>query len=378
MIKGYKIRIYPTKEQETLMWKHIGCSRFIWNYMLALQEERFKNGEKHLSNFDMNKLLTPLKKQEEYSWLNGVSNATLQVSCADLADAYQRMFKKIAKHPRFKSKKKSRATFPIRSDRVWFDENYIHIEKIGKVKYKTDFVLKYGKGVKFTNPRIKNVLGKWILSFGMECENQALELTDKSMGIDVGIKDTMIVAYGDDKFVFKNINKSKKVRALKKRIKHTQKNISRKYEANRAGVVYHKTNNILKEEYKLKKLYARLTNIREDYIHQSTHKLIALRPKKVVMEDLNVQGMMKNRHLAKAIAEQCFYEIKRQMQYKCEWNNIAFVEANRFYPSSKTCSCCGCVKKNLTLKDRVFICDECGYEIDRDYNAAINLMRYVG
>ena len=174
----------------------------------------------------------------------------------------------------------------------------------------------------------------------------------------------------------KNINKSKKVRELKKRIKHTQRNISRKYEANRVGNIYYKTNNILKEEYKLKKLYAKLANIRENYIHQSTHKLIALRPARIVMEDLNVQGMMKNRHLAKAIAEQCFYEIKRQMRYKSDWNGIDFVEADRFYPSSKTCSCCGCVKKNLTLKDRVFVCEECGYEIDRDYNAAINLSRY--
>lgn len=378
MIKGFKIRLYPTKEQEKLMWKHIGCSRFIWNYMLALQEERYRNGEKHLTHFDMNKLLTPLKKQGEYSWLNDVSGKTLEKTCGDLAEAYSRMFSQIVKHPKFKSKKSSEPKFPIRQDVLWFDEKYVHIEKIGKVKYKTDFNIPIGRGHKFTNPRIKYVLNKWMLSFGIEYENQVRELNDYNMGIDLGIKDTMIVAYRDNKIVFHNINKSKKVKDIKRKIKHTQRTIGRKYEANRVGRVYNKTNNIIKEEYKLKKLYARLTNIRHNYIHQSTHKVVSLLPKKIVMEDLNVTGMMKNKHLSKAIQEQCFYEIARQIEYKSKWNGVEFVKANRFYPSSKTCSNCGCIKKNLTLRDRLYVCDECSYEIDRDYNAAINLMRYVG
>lgn len=378
MIKGFKIRLYPTKEQEALMWEHINCSRFIWNYMLALQMERYKNGESYLSHFDMSNLLVSLKTQKEYLWLNNVSVTTLRQTCGDLTESYNRMFAKVAKHPKFKNKKTAKPKFPIRSDRLWFDGKYVHIEKIGRIKYKTDFNIPIGRGYKFINSRIKYVLNKWMLSFSMECENQVQELNDYDMGIDLGIKDTMIVAYGDSTIVFHNINKSKRIKDLKRKIKHTQRTISRKYEANRVGRVYNKTNNIIKEEYKLKKLYARLTNIRHNYIHQSTHKVVSLLPKKIVMEDLNVTSMMKNKHLSKAIQEQCFYEIARQIEYKSKWNGVEFVKANRFYPSSKTCSNCGCIKTNLTLRDRLYVCDECSYEIDRDYNAAINLMRYVG
>ena len=163
-----------------------------------------------------------------------------------------------------------------------------------------------------------------------------------------------------------------------KHIKHLQRSVSRKYEANKIGNKYNKTKNIERYEAKLRKLYERLSNIRANYIHQSTSKLIKLLPSKVVMEDLNISGMMKNKHLAKSIQEQCLHEWIRQMQYKCEWNGIEFVQADRFYPSSKTCSNCGCVKRNLKLKDRTFVCDECGFTIDRDYQAALNLMRYEG
>ena len=379
MIKSFKVRIYPTKEQEILMWKHIGACRYIYNYMLAKQQELYEAGEKHLSHFDMNNLLKPLKNDGEHGWLYEVSNTSLQRACGDLSKAYQLFFKKVSKHPKFKSRKRSKANFPINSENFYFKDNrLLNIEKVGKVKYKTDFEFALGKGVcKFTNPRVSNINGKWILSFGMECENQAHQLNDYSMGIDLGIKETMVVAYSDKKLVFHNINKSKVIRALNKRIKALQRSISRKYETNRQGKKFVKTRNIERQENKLRKLYARLSNIRNNYIHQSTHQLIQLLPKRVVMEDLNVSGMMKNRHLSKAIGEQCFYEIIRQMQYKCEWNGIEFIQADRFYPSSKTCHACGCIKHDLKLKDRTFTCT-CGYSEDRDYNAALNLMSYSG
>ena len=138
-----------------------------------------------------------------------------------------------------------------------------------------------------------------------------------------------------------------------------------------------KTNNIMKEEDKLRKLYAHVSNIRMNYIHQTTHFLVSKLPRRVIMEDLDIVDMMKNKHLSKAIKEQCFHEFIRQMRYKCEWRGIEFVQANRFYPSSKTCSCCGNIKRDLKLKDRVYKCDVCGLVIDRDYNAAINLSRYT-
>ena len=379
MIKSYKIRLYPTKEQEQLMWKHIGCSRYIYNYMLAKQEELHREGEKHLSHFDMINLLKPLKNDGEHDWLCEVSYTTLQRVCGDLNKAYQGFFKKRTGFPKFKSRKRSKLNFPIDQEKLWFDENgFVHIIKIGKVKFKTDFELRVGTGHKFLNPRVANINGKWILSFGMECENQAVQLNDFSVGIDLGVKDSATVAYNDKKLVFHNINKSKQVRSIKKRMKHLQRSISRKYEANKQGNRYIKTNNIVREENKLRKLYARISNIRANFIHQSTHTIVSLLPKRVVMEDLNVQGMMKNKHLSKAIQEQNLYEWIRQLKYKCEWREISFIQVDRFYPSSKTCHNCGCVKHDLKLKDRTFVCSECGYTEDRDFNAALNLMSYAG
>lgn len=379
MIKSYKVRLYPTKEQEQLMWKHVGSCRFIWNWMLAKQQELYKQGEKRLSGFDMINLLTPLKKHEEYSWLKEVSNTSLKDICRDLDKAYKRFFKKTSGFPKFKSRKKSKPNFPIRTEVLYFkDDKVLNIEKLGKVKYKTDFAFEYGKGTcKFTNVRVSHINGKWMLSFGMECESQARELNDVSMGIDLGVKDLAIVEYNGESLVFHNINKSKRMHNIGKRLKHLQRSISRKYEANRDGRKYNKTKNIERQEERLRKLYARQSNIRRNYIHQTTHKLVSLLPKRIVMEDLNVQGMMKNRHLSKAVQEQCFYEFIRQMEYKCAWNGIEFIKADRFYPSSKTCSGCGCIKKDLKLSDRIYHCSDCGLVIDRDYNAAINLSRYV-
>lgn len=378
MIKSYKIRIYPTKAQEQLMRKHIGACRYVWNYMLDYQQKLYEAGEKHLSAFSMIKLLTPLKNDGEHNWLYEVSNASLQTVCRDLHGAYDGFFKKRSGFPKFKSRKRSKPNFPARCDVLYFaSEQLVNIEKLGKVKYKTDFALPIGRGHKFSNPRISFVNGKWMLSFGMECENQALVLTDKSMGIDLGIKDLAVAEFDGEPLIFHNINKSKRMCQLRQKLKRKQRGISRKYEANRNGNRFVKTRNIEKEEAELRKLHARITNIRTNYIHQTTHKLISLLPCKVVMEDLNVQGMMKNRHLSKAIQEQCFFEFIRQMKYKCEWNGIEFVQVNRFYPSSKTCSCCGSIKHDLKLFDRTYHCDSCGVVIDRDYNAAINLSRYA-
>lgn len=379
MIRGYKIRLYPTKEQEQLMWKHIGCCRYVWNYMLELQQTRYKNEEKRLTGFDMIKLLTSLKKDGDHDWLTEVSNKSLVEVCRDMDKGYQRLFGKISRAPKFKSKKNDKPSFPARAECMYFkDPMHVNIEKIGKIKCRTDFVFPIGRSVaKFSNPRILYKNGKWMLGFGMERENQAPALTDQTMGIDLGIKDLAIAELNGEKIVFHNINKSKKIRYLKNQRKHTERTISRKYEANRVGNKYFKTNNIIREEDKLRKLHARIANIRHNYIHQATHTLISKLPKRVVMEDLCVKDMLKDRHLSKYIHEQCFYEFIRQMEYKCEWNGIEFVQVDRYYPSSKTCSQCGHVKKNLKLSDRTYVCDECGLVIDRDYNAAINLSKYT-
>lgn len=378
MIKSFKIRLYPTKDQEAILWKHINCCRFIWNHMIEVQEYNYSHNEKHLFAYDMIRRVTDLKHSGEYKWLYDVSNASLQQTCRDLDYAYKRAFDKLSNFPKFKSKKKSKKCFPTRPDRLYFlNSSIVHLEKIGMVRYKSDIIFTCGRCIKYTNPRVSFRNGKWMLSFGMECENQTTYLNDYDMGIDLGIKDTMICAYGDQSIVFHNINKSKRMRSLEAKKLHLQRSISRKYEANRVGRKYMKTNNIAKEEEKLRKIYSKQSNIRNNYIHQCTHHLVSLLPRRVVMEDLNVSGMMKNHHLAKSIQQQCFYEIRRQMQYKCEWNGIEFILADRFYPSSKTCSRCGCIHSGLKLKDRIFVCPECGLTIDRDYQAALNLMRYA-
>ena len=376
MIKGYKIRIYPNKEQKILIEKHMGACRFIWNYMLNLQKENYKAGNKYISRFDMIRSLTPLKKQKEYQWLNEVSISSLQNICTDLDKDFKGLFKKEHKYPNFKSKKKSKKSYPVCESRFYFkDSKHIQIQKLGIVKCKTDFKIPIGKH-KFSNVRLNKELNKYYISFGLECENQVRKLNDYSMGIDLGIKDLAVVSYGDNSLVFHNINKSSKIKKFNRELKHLQKSVSRKYEVNKQGNKYVKTNNIMKAEEKLRKINKKISDIRNNYIHQTTHKLIELLPKRVVMEKLNILGMMKNKHLAKAIGEQNFYKFIEYMKYKCEWNGIEFIQVDRFYPSSKKCSCCGNIKKDLKLSDRVYVC-KCGLTIDRDLNAAINLKNYV-
>ena len=376
MIKSMIIRLFPTKDQEQKMWQHIGASRFIWNYMLALQQERYKNGEKHLSAFDMNYLLTKIKKEDETKWLKDVSSHTLYRSCADLAKAYDGFFKKRTGFPKFKSRKKSKPSFPLcdTASKVWFSDLQVNIPAIGKVAYKTNYDVPLGNKIKFVNPRISYTANhKWIITVGVDCESQAPMLTDKPMGIDLGVKELAVVAFGDEQIVFHNKNKSRKVRQLRRKLKHLQRNLARKYRTNGS---YEETNAVKELKDQIKRLYFHISNIQRDYIHQTTHTLVSLLPKIVTMEDLNIKGMMRNRCNSRAIGEQCFSEFIRQMKYKCEWNGIEFFQVDRFYPSSKTCSCCRAIKKDLRQGDRTYICKECGTVIDRDYNAAINLMKY--
>ena len=374
MYKSFKIRLYPTKEQEILLKKHIGCCRFIYNYMLDLQNKNYEAGNKYISKFNMIKLLTSLKKTGEFCWLGEVARHSLAIACGDLDSAFKGFFSKISRHPKFKSKHKSKLKFPVRAENMYFkSDTLINIEKCGKIKYKSDFRFPIGTRVcKFINPRIEDKNGKWILSFAMEYENQVQGTNDFSMGIDLGIKELAVVSCNNQEYVFHNINKSKKMRNTEKRIKHIQRSMNRKYRQNKE-----RTNNWERERQKLRRLCAKQTNIRDNYLHQTTRFLVNLLPNRVVMESLDITSMMKNKYLAKEIAEQKWYEFTRQMQYKCEWTGIEFVQVGKHYPSSKTCSHCGHIKKDLKLSDRVYVCPVCGLEIDRDLNAAKNLEKYI-
>ena len=371
MKKAIKIRLLPTQEQEILMFKAIGCSRFTYNWALNRCNELYEQGVKYNMS-DIRKEFTQLKKQEDFKWLNEVSNTTMVESMRNLDKAFKSFFKKIGRYPKFKTKRKSRQSFYVRHDNLYFKEDTCNIEKIGKVKFKTNYNI---PNCKYSNPYCSYDGKYWYLSFGVEVEeNQTTLNKDLSVGIDLGVKDLAVINVLDKPI--RNINKSKRVKKLKKRLRRLQRQVSRKYEFNKEGKRFVKTNNIIKLEKQIKLLHRKLSNIRNNHIHQTTNKIIKLKPYRVVMEDLNVSGMMKNRHLAKAIQEQCFYEFIRQMKYKCKFNGIEFIQVDRFYPSSKTCSCCGSIKKDLKLKDRNYKCNKCGLEIDRDKNASINIGNY--
>ena len=302
--------------------------------------------------------LTNVKKDKNF--LSEVSTSSLQIALGDLNDAYQNFFRRVKKKqnpgfPKFKSKKHSKSKYPICTDRMYFEKNTVQIQKLGKVKYKTDFDLPEGKNVKFINPRLEYIKAsnKYMLSFGLEVENQNLELNDYSVGIDLGVKELAVISYDGNSAVYHNINKSQKMRKLEQRRKSLQRSVSRKYEQNRIGKKFIKTKNIEKQELELLKICAKQKNIRDNYIHQTTSSIIKLKPKRVVMENINVSGLLKNKHLSKSIQEQNFFKFITYMKYKCEFNKIDFIQADRFYPSSKVCSYCGTYHKDIVNSLRV-------------------------
>ena len=367
MILAKKIRLYPTEEQEQKLWQSVGTARFIYNWTLNRQEENYKNGGNFIKDNDLRKEITQLKK-EKLSWLNEVSNNVAKQAVKDACNAYKNFFKGLADKPKFKSRKKSKPAFYNDTYKLKAKEKLVLIEKIGWIKTKEQVPI----GVKYTNPRISFDNKYWYLSVGIEQEEVKEELTNVSLGIDLGLKDLAICSDGT---VYKNINKTYMVRKIEKRLKRLQKQVSRKYEKNKKGKEYVKTKNIIKLEKQIQQTHRRLANIRNNYLHQTTTNIVKTKPYRVVIEDLAVSDMMKNKHLSDAIRKQGFSEFRRQLEYKCNFRGIKFVVADRFYPSSKSCSQCGKIKKDLKLKDRVYKCS-CGLNIDRDLNASINLSKY--
>ncbi|MGU8532857.1 RNA-guided endonuclease InsQ/TnpB family protein [Clostridium perfringens] len=368
MILSKKVRLYPSEIQEKKLWQSVGTARFIYNWTLSKQEENYKNGGKFISDGVLRKELTQLKKSE-LSWLNEVSNNVSKQAVKDACNAYKRFFNGLSDKPRFKSRRKSKKSFYNDNCKLKVKEGkLVNIEKIGWIKTNEQLPI----GVKYSNPRISHDNKYWYISVGIEQEEIKEKLTDVSLGIDLGLKDLAICSDGT---IYKNINKTYLIRKIEKRLKRLQRQVSRKYEQNKKGKEYVKTKNIIKLEKQIQQVHRRLANIRNNYLHKTTTSIVKTKPYRVVIEDLNIKGMMKNKHLSDAIRKQGFYEFKRQLEYKCKFRGIELVVADRFYPSSKTCSKCGEIKKDLKLKDRVYKCS-CGLSIDRDLNASINLSRY--
>lgn len=371
-MKSLKIRLYPTKEQEILFYKHIGCQRYIYNWALNLNNELYKKDKKKYSSTVLGKMLTQYKKQEV--WLNEVSSATLKESIRNLDKVYTNFYKGRTNLPKFKSRKKSKLSFYSRYDKIkFYQNNTVNLEKIGKVKYKSSYNIDLTQIIKFSNPHVSYNGRCWVLTLGIEVINEFQELTNAVIGIDLGVK---YLAICSDGVVYKNINKEATIKKLEKRLKRLQRQVSKKYELNKEGRSYRKSNNIIKLENKINRLYRKLHNIRLNYIHQTTSAIVKTKPCMVVMEDLCIKDMMKNKSIAKQVQKIGLYEFIRQMKYKCEWNNIEFIQVDKYYPSSKMCSQCGEVKKDLKLSDRTYKCEKCGLIIDRDFNASVNLMNY--
>lgn len=370
MILGRKVRLFPSEEQEKALWRSAGTARFVYNWTLARQEENYNNGNKFISDNDLRKEITQVKKEDEYRWLSEVSNNVAKQAVKDACAAYKRYFKKVSEKPKFKSRKRSKPSFYNDNMKIKFRESSVLLEKVGWVSIEKNQI---PLGKKYSNPRVSYDGKYWYVAVGVEMEKPELELTGESLGIDVGIKDLAVCSNGK---VYKNINKSKGMRKKEKKLRRLQRQVSRKYEMNKSGGKFVKTSNIVKLEKQIKLIHRKISNTRNNYLHQTTSEIVKTKPSRVVMETLNIRGMMSNRHLAKAIGKQGLYEFRRQLKYKCEFNGIEFVEVDTWYPSSKTCSECGHVKTRLSLSERTYICEECGCVIDRDYNASINLSRY--
>ena len=368
MILTKKVRLYPNELQEQKLWQSVGTARFIYNWTLKRQEENYKNGGKFISDGILRKEITKLKKNE-LSWLNEVSNNVAKQAVKDACNAYKRFFKGLSNKPKFKTRKKSKKSFYNDNVKLKVKEgNLVLIEKVGWIKTNEQLPI----GVKYTNPRISYDNKYWYISVGIEKEEVQEELTNVSLGIDLGLKNLAICSDGT---IYKNINKTYVVKKFEKKLKRLQRQVSKKYEKNKKGKEYVKTKNIIKLEKQIQQTHRKLANIRNNYLHQTTTSIVKTKPYRIVIEDLNVKGMMKNKHLSDAIRKQGFYEFKRQLEYKCKFRGIKLVIADRFYPSSKNCSQCGKIKNDLKLSDRVYKCS-CGLSIDRDLNASINLSNY--
>ena len=391
--RSVKIRLLPTKEQEILFWKSVGVARWSYNYFLSesyrvYQEWLEDNSKpKHISELEVRKYINNHLKKTTHTWLKEVGSNVMKQGVKDANIALQNFFKHGKGYPKFKSKKRSKPSFYVNYESLRRTQNGFYGEKIGVVKTR-ESLPKICKSQKYHSPRISFDGRFWYLSVGYEVDRVDTKLSDNRLGIDLGIKELAVVSNqnGTEIKKYHNINKTYEVKRLERKLKREQRKFSRKILMNMSQsdsnirpkykIELELCKNIQKQNSIIQRLYNRLLNIRTNYLHQTTTEIVKTKPFQIVLEDLNVSGMMKNRHLSRSIMIQKLYEFRRQIEYKAELYGIEVLIADRFYPSSKTCSCCGNVKKDLKLSDRVYRCDCCGNVIDRDVNASINLANY--
>lgn len=380
-IKSYKTEINPTQEQIQKINKTIGTCRFVYNFYLAHNKEIYEKEKKFVSGMDFSKWLNNiyLKENPEYGWIKEVSSKSVKQSIMNAERAFKQFFKGQSRFPRFKKKSKSDVKmYFVKTDSktiIPCERHRIKIPTLGWVKIKEKgYIPTDSSTYMIKSGAVSCKAGRYYVSVLVEQpEPKSQQLKDFGLGIDLGVKSFAVISNG---IVKKNINKTAKIKKLEKQVKRKQRCLSRKYESakkcNKKEKGEATRRNIQKQELKVQRLHHRIKNIRTDYINKCVSEIVKTKPSYITIEDLNVSGMMKNRHLSKAVASQKFYEFRAKLEAKCREYGIELRIADRWYPSSKLCHKCGCIKKDLKLSDREYVC-ECGYHADRDYNASLNL-----
>ena len=375
LLKSFKTEINPTEEQKVKIRKTIGTCRYIYNFYLAHNKELHDNGEKFMSGKSFSVWLNNeyLPKNPDKLWMKEVSSKSVKRSIENGCVAFTRFFKHQSAFPNFKRKGKSDVKMYFVKNNpkdCQCERHRINIPSLGWVRMKEKGYFpttKDGYVIKSGHVSIK--ADRYYVSVLIEIPNNKIaNNSNEGIGIDLGLKDFAIVSNGK---TYKNINKSAKLKKLEKQLIREQRSLSRKYENLKEGESTQRAN-IQKQKLKVQKLHHKIDDIRTDYINKTIAEIVKTKPSYITIEDLNVSGMMKNKHLSKAVASQKFYEFRTKLQAKCKENGIELRVVDRWYPSSKTCHCCGAIRKDLKLSDRIFQCD-CGYTEDRDFNAALNL-----
>ena len=378
MYKTIRIELKLTNEQKIQVCKTIGVERFIYNEYIKYNQEQYELGNKFVSAFEFSKYINNvyLPSNPDKKWIKDVSSKSVKQAMIYGEKAFKNFFKGLSGFPVFKKKGKNEiGAYFVKNNKSDF-EFYRHKIKIPTLKFVR--VKEYGyipKNANIKSGTISKTADRYFLSLVMEVEDTIKEketnTSTKGLGIDLGIKDTAICSNG---MVFKSINKTKKVKKIKKKLKREQRKMARSVEYSKSNKIKLKElKNFNKKKLKVQRLFYRLNCIRDDYNNKMVNEITRAKLKYITIEDLKVSNMMKNKHLSKAIQEQNFYSIKTKLINKCKERNIELRIVDTFYPSSKTCSCCGSIKKDLKLNNRIYKCSNCGLEIDRDYNASINL-----
>ena len=375
MLKSFKTEINPTAEQKIKINKTIGTCRYVYNFYLSHNKTLHDNGEKFMSGKSFSVWLNNeyLPKNPDKLWIKEVSSKSVKHSIENGYVAFTRFFKHQSAFPKFKKKGKSdvKMYFVKNNPKDCRCERHrINIPSLGWVRIKEKGYIpttKDGHVIKSGHVSIK--ADRYYVSVLVEIADKKISNnSNEGIGIDLGLKDFAIASNGK---TYKNINKSARIKKLEKKLRREQRCLSRKYENLKKGESTQRAN-IQKQKLKVQKLHHKIDNIRTDYINKTIAEIVKTKPSYITIEDLNVSGMMKNRHLSKAVASQKFYEFRTKLKAKCDENGIELRVVDRWYPSSKICHCCGAIKKDLKLSDRIYRCD-CGYVEDRDFNAALNL-----